>query len=69
MPVELMWKAGTDLSALPLEGFIAVKAVCSLLLGNKYLLEDLKMHGYDLAIVDLINNECGLAIAHYLGEL
>lgn len=69
MPVDLMWKMGTDITAIPLEGFIAVKAVCSLLLSNKDLLEDLKTHRYDLAIVDLINNECGLAIAHYLGKL
>ena len=46
---------------------IFILAHCNHLLGNQGLLEELKEEKFDLAIVDLLYNECSLALAsHYL---
>jgi len=40
---------------------------CHTLLSNEPLLAQLKAKGYKIGIIDLIYNECGLALLHHLG--
>ena len=40
---------------------------CNDLLGDKKRIEKLRMQKFDVVLVDLIYNECGLALAHELG--
>jgi len=66
MPVELLWQEGLTLSAifkLPKNPWSVVSAFCHTLLSNQTLIEELKSEQFDLVIVDLIYNECGLALA------
>ena len=62
---ERMWDYPTS---LPVEGFISVYYYCEALMGNQKLLRYLKQEQFDLAIVDLLYNECGVALAHHLGD-
>ena len=66
MPVELLWQEGLTLSTifkLPKNPWSVVSAYCHTLLSNQTLLAELQGEEFDLAIVDLIYNECGLALA------
>ncbi|KAK7072886.1 putative UDP-glycosyltransferase [Halocaridina rubra] len=67
MPQELMWGKGTSWTALPVDAYFTVSAFCSSLLERDSLREELKRQKFDVAIVDLIFNECSLALAHNLG--
>lgn len=69
MPVELLWQEGLALSTLfkiPRDPWILVKEFCHVVLANQTLLLELKNEKFDLSIVDLVYNECSLAIAHQL---
>ena len=68
MPMALMWQKGTSYRSLPFDGFWALSGYCAALLSNKELLGRLSETRFDVAIVDLLYNECGLAIPHSLGE-
>ena len=66
MPLENIWDRGLELfTVFRLEGnpWDVCKAYCEQLLGNNALRETLSDSNFDLAIVDLIYNECGLALA------
>lgn len=68
MPVEFLWKEGLALDSifkLPKQPWSVVKAHCHTLLSNKSLISDLKSEQFDLSIVDLIYNECSLALASH----
>ncbi|XP_071539169.1 UDP-glucuronosyltransferase 2A3-like [Panulirus ornatus] len=67
MPQEVMWARGTSLTALPVDAFLTVAAFCSTLLGDLPLRHHLQQQRFHVAIVDLIYNECSLALAHDLG--
>jgi hypothetical protein len=45
---------------------IVMGAFCDQMLGNQDLINHLKSEMFDIAIVDLIYNECGLALAHHI---
>ena len=68
MPMALMWQKGTSYRSLPFDGFWALSGYCAALLSNEELLGRLSETRFDVAIVDLLYNECGLAIPHSLGE-
>jgi len=45
----------------------AMNAYCRVILGNATLMGELQRKPFDVAVVDLAFNECGLALAHHLG--
>lgn len=50
-------------------GMAAVAASCETLFTQTKLLQELRNTDFQLAIVDLLYNECGLALAHHLRKL
>jgi hypothetical protein len=69
MPVDLLWTEGLALSAifrLPSSPWAVVKAHCNQLLANETLKNELIAEQFNLAIVDLIYNECALALAQHV---
>ena len=68
MPMSLMWSRGTLFTALPMRGFLTVSAHCHSLLGNEALMTKLKRTSFRVAVVDILYNECSLALAHSLGS-
>ena len=55
-----------SLGLLPGSPWTTVTAYCHALLSNSALRSYLSSHPVDVAIVDLVYNECGLALAHSL---
>ena len=51
---------------LGLKPWAVVDAYCDTVLGDKALLARLRETKFDVSIVDMIYNECGLALAHHL---
>jgi len=43
-----------------------MKAQCDTLLGDSALIQSLKESEYDIAIIDILYNECGLSLLHHL---
>jgi len=71
MPVELLWQEGLSLSTIfkvPNNPWSVVQAYCHQILSNKTLHDELKSEHFDVTIVDLIYNECGLALAREVIE-
>ena len=69
MPLDLLWNQGlaiTTLFRLPSNPWALVDDYCKIILGNKEFIERLRDQNFNLAIVDLVYNECGLALAHHL---
>ena len=52
---------------LPTDVFGVVHAHCYSLFSNKTLINFLKSKNFTVALVDLMANECSLALAHHLG--
>lgn len=48
------------------EAFPLIKKHCDDLLSNKELINQLSEEKYDVAIIDILYNECGLALLHHL---
>ena len=68
MPVEFLWQEGLTLMnifKLPKNPWYVVTKYCHFLLGNETLKQELKNENFDLAIVDLLYNECALALANH----
>ena len=68
MPVEFLWREGLTLLNifyLPKNPWKVVTSYCHFLLSNETLKKELKEENFDLAIVDLIYNECALALANH----
>ena len=66
MPMELLWSEGRSLAQLIrlADGaWKVIDAYCNQLLSNQDLIEELQEIKYDVAIIDVIYNECGLAFA------
>lgn len=71
LPMELLWSKGLNVLNLLdnleiLDGWRVMEAYCDNLLGAE-LPALLRPAAFDVAVVDLIYNECGLALAHQLG--
>ncbi|XP_064102909.1 UDP-glucuronosyltransferase 2A3-like [Macrobrachium nipponense] len=67
MPQSLMWNKGTHWTALPVDAFLTIDAFCQTLFEAESLRSYLRQRKFDVAIVDLIYNECSLGLAHDLG--
>ena len=70
MPMPLLWTKGLNLLSLFNMGanpYAVATAYCEQLLSNEALKDRLRREKFDVAIVDLIYNECGLALANHLG--
>ena len=68
MPNDAIWNPGLGLYAILFapawkDMFPFFGAHCESLLGNKKLIQDLEPKKYDLAIVDLVWNECSIGFA------
>ncbi|KAB7502228.1 putative UDP-glucuronosyltransferase ugt-48 [Armadillidium nasatum] len=66
-PDKLMWERGLNPSSVLDGGIDTVASSCDTLFQQKELIQELKASNFKVAIVDLLYNECGLALAHYLG--
>ena len=72
MPVELLWEEGLSLSTvfkLPKNPWNLVSSYCHFILSNETLKKELEVEHFNVAIVDLIYNECGLALASHVLKL
>lgn len=68
MPVDLLWEEGLSLSTiwrLPKNPWKVVTSYCHHLLSNQTLKAELLGEKFNLAIVDLLYNECALALASH----
>ena len=71
MPVEFLWSDGSHLTNIFKLGielgnpWKVVTSYCHFLLSNETLTKELKDENFNLAIVDLIYNECALALANH----
>ena len=68
--MDFIWNDGLDLSTLLSVGtkpWQVMAGFCNNLLGNRALFSRLKAEQFDVALVDLIYNECGLALVGQLG--
>jgi len=63
---KILWNEGHSLSGLPLDIFCLTDAHCHTLYNSQIISELLNSTKFDLAIVDLIANECGSALASSL---
>ncbi|XP_065341949.1 UDP-glucuronosyltransferase 2B4-like [Cloeon dipterum] len=67
LPLDVMWRDGLSPWGVPLDAFWTVPAHCDTLLRDVRLRRRLRQVGFHVALVDLLSNECGLALAHALG--
>jgi len=67
LPLDVMWENGLSPWGVPLDAFLTVPPFCDRLLSDRDLWRKLREQNFDLALVDLFTNECGLALAHSLG--
>ncbi len=71
MPTDLLWDYGLGydfpLHIRPDGPLLLYRAQCDALLGNRALMRRLRATKFDVAVIDLVYNECGLALAHELG--
>lgn len=68
LPYKLMWQSGTEGRSLPVEGFLSVAYYCHALLSSDALRDLLQNTTFELAVVDLLYNECSLALAYKHGK-
>ncbi|XP_037093340.1 UDP-glucuronosyltransferase 1A8-like [Pollicipes pollicipes] len=62
-PTDMLWQRRRRLYRLPTDVFSMTRAHCQDLLGDRQLFETLRRRRFDVALVDIISNECGLALA------
>ncbi|XP_059481740.1 UDP-glucuronosyltransferase 2C1-like [Neocloeon triangulifer] len=67
LPLDVMWRNGLSPWGVPLDAFWTMPPYCDTLLSDKGLRRRLRRSHFDVALVDLFTNECGLALAHSLG--
>ena len=69
LPLQLIWGLGSDIfwtvGQMIAGDKILIPKYCETILEEE-LITDLEEDQYDLAIIDLMFNECGLALAHRL---
>jgi hypothetical protein len=69
MPYEILWNSGLSYKSIVeagSEAFPLMKAQCDTLLSNQEMIEQLRSSEFDIAIIDILYNECGLALLHNL---
>lgn len=69
MPYEILWNSGLTYKSIleaGSEAFPLLENQCDTFLSNKKLLQQLRRDKYDLAIIDILYNECGLALLNHL---
>ena len=70
LPLEVIWSKGTNylwtILQLVTVDKVLMEEFCSQIL-RPSLVEELLDEKFDVAIIDLMFNECGLALAHDLG--
>ncbi|CAG7838360.1 unnamed protein product [Allacma fusca] len=68
VPFDILWNSGLSAKAIldSYRAFPLMGAHCETLLGNKRLFRELQQEKFDLAIIDILYNECGLALLHQL---
>ena len=67
MQGPVIWNEADSPYDLPTDLYCVTKVHCRMILQDKTLLTELARENYDLAIVDLIANECSVALARALG--
>ena len=60
------WSEGIKPWFMPIEGCFTVAAHCKALLSNRARINWFRKQQFDVAIVDLVYNECSLGLAHHL---
>ena len=60
---EILWNQGHSVRGLPFDMFCLTDCHCDTLYSNRDLLNTISQSNFDLVIVDLIANECSLALA------
>jgi len=65
LPQELLWSKGLNILTIvkALDAWKVMDGFCEDLLGDENIFENLLKEQFDVAVVDLIYNECGLALA------
>ena len=63
----VIWNEADSPYDLPTDLYCVTEVHCRMILQDKTLLTELAREKYDLAIVDLIANECSVALARALG--
>lgn len=66
MASSLLFEDGHNLNSLPIDIFCLTKCHCDTLFGDPALYARLNASRFDVAVVDLIANECGLALVKAL---
>ncbi|KAF4523516.1 UDP-glycosyltransferase-03 [Ephemera danica] len=66
LPLDIMWEQGLNPFGVPLDAFRTITPMCDTLLGDLELRKRLQNEKFDVALVDLFTNECGLALAYHL---
>lgn len=64
---KVIWNQADNPYELPTDLYCVTHVHCKMVLEDTRLIEDLADQKFDLAIVDLIANECSLALARALG--
>ena len=67
MQGPVIWNEADSPYDLPTDLYCVTEVHCRMILQDKTLLSELAREKYDLAIVDLIANECSVALARALG--
>uniref|UniRef100_A0A6A7G7R0 UDP-glucuronosyltransferase 2B33-like n=2 Tax=Hirondellea gigas TaxID=1518452 RepID=A0A6A7G7R0_9CRUS len=67
LPSKLLWDTERSIYNVPIDVFGLVDAQCSTLLGDAALIAALRHSNFTVALVDVIANECSLALARILG--
>ena len=67
MQGPVIWNEADSPYDLPTDLYCVTEVHCRMILQDKTLLTELARENYDLAIVDLIANECSVALARALG--
>jgi hypothetical protein len=63
---KILWSEGHVVTGLPFDIYCLTEAHCDTLYNNEYINKMINTSTFDLVIVDLIGNECGLALAKSL---
>lgn len=66
IPTDLLWQRSRRLDRVPTNVFSLTHGHCHSTLADQTLLEELRKRDFHLALVDVIANECGLALAEVL---
>ncbi|XP_042212020.1 UDP-glucuronosyltransferase 1A9-like [Homarus americanus] len=66
-PTTMLWERPRHMWQIPTDVFRLIDAHCLTLLGDVQLIRRLRRANFSLALVDIIGNECSLALAHSLG--